>query len=630
MSTKHVLPEGWEMVKLKEISESIQYGFTESSSKNLIGPKFLRITDIQDNQVFWDDVPYCRINEEKINKYLLRDGDLVFARTGATVGKSFLIKGNIPEAIFASYLIRVRVKDVINERFLSYFFHSTSYWSQITEGQVGIGQPNVNGTKLGELDLPLPPVRSQQNIVSKIEELFSEIDKGIETLRTAQQQLKVYRQAVLKWAFEGKLTNDSVKAGELPEEWELTKLGQYIADISSGKSYRCNERPPQKGEIGIIKVSSVTWGFFDENESKTCFSNDLLNKKYVIKTGDFLFSRANTIELIGACVIVKHIDKQLMLSDKILRFTFSKEISKHYILYYLRSRKGRKQIESLSTGNQDSMRNIGQEKIRQIQFPFCSIEEQKQIIEAIECRLSIADKMEETIAQSLQQAEVLKQSILKQAFEGKLTPPAIAVAKKSIPLPPPVIEDPYARKVFAAYIISKCYDGRHFGKVVFQKTLHLAEYHCQCDYETAYLQKAAGPLDEFINRFIEEAAEKGWFTTHLKNRQIRFEPGPNMAKMILDYYQIFVKHDAGVQQILQLVKNETLDGSELYSTVYAVWNNCLINGIAPTKERIMKGVYDWSDRKGKFSELQIWDAKALLERRGLVPMGLGKIISNEA
>lgn len=206
----------------------------------------------------------------------------------------------------------------------------------------------------------------------------------------------------------------------MPKGWKNTALGEYISHIGSGKSFRCEERPPKDYQVGIVKVSSVTWGFFDEEESKTCFSNDLLNEDYLIKQGDFLFSRANTIELIGACVIVKSISKRLMLSDKILRFTFSDELSKDYALHYLRSRKGRKEIESLSTGNQDSMRNIGQEKIRQITIPIPPLEEQQQIVQEIESRLSVCDKIEETITNSLKQAEALRQSILKKAFEGKL------------------------------------------------------------------------------------------------------------------------------------------------------------------------------------------------------------------
>ncbi|QEM05692.1 hypothetical protein DIU31_020040 [Mucilaginibacter rubeus] len=202
------LPEGWEWKKLKDISDNIQYGYTESSSLNLIGPKFLRITDIQDGKVNWKNVPYCKIKEGEKNKYLLKDGDLVFARTGATVGKSYLIKGDIPEAVFASYLIRVRVSKQINERYLSAFFNSSIYWSQITEGQVGIGQPNVNGTKLGNLKVPLAPISKQESIVQEIESRLSVCDKIEETITSSLQQAEALRQSILKKAFGGKLVKE--------------------------------------------------------------------------------------------------------------------------------------------------------------------------------------------------------------------------------------------------------------------------------------------------------------------------------------------------------------------------------------------------------------------------------------
>ena len=114
---------------------------------------------------------------------------------------------------------------------------------------------------------PLPP--EQHRIVAKIEELFSSLDKGIEKLKTAQAQLKTYRQAVLKWAFEGKLTNENVIEGELPEGWKWERLGTVLENIEAGKSFKCDERPPNKDEIGILKVSAVTWGSFKEDESKT-------------------------------------------------------------------------------------------------------------------------------------------------------------------------------------------------------------------------------------------------------------------------------------------------------------------------------------------------------------------------
>lgn len=253
--------------------------------------------------------------------------------------------------------------------------------------------------------IPVPALPEQERIVARIEELFSELDKAVETLNTTKQQLAVYRQAVLKEAFD--VTSD------------VMPLGEYIDSIEGGKSFKCIEVPPQIGECGIVKVSSVTWGEFNENESKTCDRNKFLPEKRILP-GDFLFSRANTLQLVGNCVIVKHISKELMLSDKILRIKFKQQLLPQYALYFLRSKNGRQQIERLSTGNQESMRNIGQDRIRKILIPALDLCEQQRIVRAIEGRLSLCDQIEKTIEQSLQQAEALRQSILKQAFEGRL------------------------------------------------------------------------------------------------------------------------------------------------------------------------------------------------------------------
>ena len=129
------LPDGWNWVTVDKIAQRIHYGYTESATEDATGPKFLRITDIQNNSVNWDSVPYCRIDEVKQERYLLKENDLVFARTGATVGKSFLIQGSIPDAVFASYLIRIVLEEQIYAKFVYTFFQSQSYWVQIHQGK---------------------------------------------------------------------------------------------------------------------------------------------------------------------------------------------------------------------------------------------------------------------------------------------------------------------------------------------------------------------------------------------------------------------------------------------------------------------------------------------------------------
>ncbi len=363
---------------------------------------------------------------------------LLIALYGATIGKlAFLgVDAATNQAICGIYK-----SEVIDSKYL-YNFLLNRRQKLISQGTGG-AQPNISQTILKKLPIPIAPLPIQRAIVSKIETLFSDLDKGIADLKKAQDQLKIYRQAVLKKAFEGKLsvtvmnndkydnhdekenhghhTNQKNQSSDnFPKDWKWVKLGEVIENIEAGKSFRCDERPPKNGEVGVLKVSAVTWGEFSELESKTVISDDRINPSYFVKKGDFLFSRANTLALVGKAVIVNYIEKQLMLSDKTLRFNFSEEANSFYVLYFLRTHMGRKQIERLSTGNQESMRNIGQARIKQIELPLCSIEEQHQIVREIESRLSVCDKVEQSITEALSTSEALRQSILKKAFEGKL------------------------------------------------------------------------------------------------------------------------------------------------------------------------------------------------------------------
>ena len=198
------VPKGWVWTTVNNISKSILYGVSESA-KSEGKYKLLRITDIQDNQVNWDTVPFTDFDEEKVSSYILRDGDIVFARTGATVGKSYLINGLSQKAIYASYLIRVQTYDLILPEYIKSFFESGYYWQQIQLNSVGIGQPNVNGTILGNLNLPLPPYVEQKRIVAEIERWLSFIDIIEGEKRDLQTIIKQAKSKILDLAIHGKL-----------------------------------------------------------------------------------------------------------------------------------------------------------------------------------------------------------------------------------------------------------------------------------------------------------------------------------------------------------------------------------------------------------------------------------------
>ena len=170
------LPQGWEWCYLNNITTQIHYGYTASAIQR--GEvKLVRITDIQYDQIKWDNVPYCDISEENKNKYLLQNNDILIARTGGTIGKTYLVKNIKAPAVFASYLIRTIPSLYINSEYLKLFMGSPLYWEQLKNFSMGTGQPNVNGQSLSKLKIPLPPLAEQKRIVVKVEELIQLVDK---------------------------------------------------------------------------------------------------------------------------------------------------------------------------------------------------------------------------------------------------------------------------------------------------------------------------------------------------------------------------------------------------------------------------------------------------------------------
>lgn len=185
---------------------SVQYGFTEKASSEKVGPKFLRITDIQEGAVDWSFVPYCKISEENYLTYKLNQGDIVIARTGATTGKSYLIQDET-EAVFASYLIRVVVRKphILNEKFLYLFFQSSSYWEQIEDLSSGIAQPGVNGSKLKTLILPIPSIKEQRKILSLLSPVLQQVEKTSCLAELIRDEIDLVKKSLLNKAFRGEL-----------------------------------------------------------------------------------------------------------------------------------------------------------------------------------------------------------------------------------------------------------------------------------------------------------------------------------------------------------------------------------------------------------------------------------------
>ena len=262
-------------------------------------------------------------------------------------------------------------------------------------------------------------LETQHAIVSKIEELFSELDKGITELKTAQQQLKTYRQSVLKSAFEGKLTNENVKDGELPDGWEIKKLLNEAYLITKGASPKWQgiNYTNDSDQVLFITSENVRENFIDITNPKYLeLSFNEKQKRSILKSGDIL------INIVGASIgraSLFNLEVNANINQAVCVVRLNEHIFNKYLSYFLNSNKA---LSYYNKNKVDVARaNLSLADIGNIEFNCPSnLEEQHRIVQEIESRLSVADRMEQSIQESLQKAEALRQSILKKAFSGEL------------------------------------------------------------------------------------------------------------------------------------------------------------------------------------------------------------------
>lgn len=210
-----VSDESWEESNFGKFTVS-QYGYTEKAHWEKVGPKFLRITDIQDNKVDWDEVPWCPIDEAGMKQYAVQIGDIMIARTGATTGKSYLICDDV-EAVFASFLIRLKVVDKnLDYNYLYGYMQSEDYWRQITDFSSGIAQPGVNANKLKQIKFKCPTLPEQHEIVRLIDDLLARERSAQQAAEQALASIDLMKKSILARAFRGELgTNKASEASAL-------------------------------------------------------------------------------------------------------------------------------------------------------------------------------------------------------------------------------------------------------------------------------------------------------------------------------------------------------------------------------------------------------------------------------
>ena len=380
-------------------------------SKNYVnsGIRVIRIANVQDGYIS-DEKPcfYPLDTVEDISKYILRENDFLVSLTG-NVGRVALLTEDFLPAALNQRVSCIRIKDEnLLPKFLFYYFLRKQFQKDCINASQGVAQLNLSTKWLEQYPIPVLSIEEQKRVVARIEELFSELDNGVETLKKTKQQLAVYRQAVLKEAF----------ASSNAQRVRLEDLCYFI---TKGTTPAKTVMTSGSGEIPFIKVYNLTFdNTLDFSIDPTFVDKDTHNGflgRSVVLPGDVLMNIVGPP--MGKVSIVPESYSEWNINQAIARFRCSEGLYNKYLAYFLGYSDTVEQMKSKAKATAGQF-NLTLEICRDIQIPVPSIEEQKKIVFDIETKLSQQQKIADTIELALQQAEAMRQSILKKAFEGDL------------------------------------------------------------------------------------------------------------------------------------------------------------------------------------------------------------------
>jgi type I restriction enzyme S subunit len=423
------IPSEWKWARWGNLSYQIQYGYN-APAKEKGKIKMVRITDIQNNKVLWDTVPFCDIDEDNIEGYLLKPNNILFARTGGTVGKSFLVENVEEDAVFAGYLIRTSFSLKLNAKYLKFFMESYLYWKQLQNGTTATAQPNCNANSLSKMLVPLPPFAEQKRIVEKIEQAFSVLDTIDELMKKYADNMTVLKSKLIDLAIQGKMTEQLpedgtavelyqqiqtekqtlIKAGkikkekplpeisqdeipfEIPDNWKWVKLQDITSLISKGTTPRGGNVAYAEKGIGFLRAENLL-GY--DRIDMSCLkyvaqeAQVTILKRSILETNDILISIAGTL---GKTGLVREDDLPLNTNQAIAFVRLvNTEVEPRYIVFALNSTTIQKAL--LNKKVDMAIPNLSLNNISNIVIPLPPHTEQKRIVERLDKLLDVCDEL---------------------------------------------------------------------------------------------------------------------------------------------------------------------------------------------------------------------------------------------
>lgn len=400
------LPPGWAWATFGDVAAlSLGKMLDKKQATGLHRTPYLRNINVRWGDFDLRDVARMDIRPEELARVQAISGDLVVCE-GGEPGRAAVWRGPEPIALQKA-LHRVRPASGISAYYLAYYIESLAATRRLESSLTGTTIKHLPKERLADVVIPLPPSAEQARIVAAIDEHSGRLELAQASVANLRAALNKFDRAVLASA--------QVEGSE-------GELGRLLLRIETGRSFSTSGRPATPDEWGVIKVSAMTWGQFDDNQHKAVPLSQKIDPRYEIKSGDLLLSRANTSEYVGAAVLVRRTRPRLLLSDKSMRLVTIDGVDRQWLRYALGSPQLRSQMSSLATGTSDSMRNISQDKVRSLRMRVPCLERQKELATRIEAATVARLRLVREMETARRKAFVLRKGVLAAAFSGQLVP----------------------------------------------------------------------------------------------------------------------------------------------------------------------------------------------------------------
>ena len=435
------IPNTWCWERWGNIAYSIVYGYN-APAEDHGDIRMVRISDIQDNKVVWEKVPFCKIPVKDIETYLLKPNDILFARTGGTVGKSYIVSDVPYPSIYAGYLIRTQYSDLLCPQYLKFFMESPLYWEELKEGTTATAQPNCNGKKLASMLLPVPPKMEQVRIVARLEEIVHYLERyniaqsKLDALNTDINNL--LKKSILQEAIQGRLvaqdstdepstvllerireekkklvargklkkkdlTDSTIFKGDdnkyyekcgikvtcidneipftIPESWQWAGLGELIT-TKTGLAYsKPNLEIKSNKMVRVLRGGNITNGSWQMKADDVMISSEFVKPELYLRKGYFITPAVTSWENMGKTALVRESYEDVVVGGFVLMMCpfYIDGIFEEYLNHFFQSTLFQQYCRSITNKSGQAFYNLSRNKLLQLLVPLPPVKEQQRI-----------------------------------------------------------------------------------------------------------------------------------------------------------------------------------------------------------------------------------------------------------